>query len=249
MIKETFFFSHDYNARTDEKIKRLVRKHGMEGYGIFWAIVEDLYNNANALRTDYEGIAYELHTHEATVKSVIFDFDLFIIEGEIFGSSSIEKRLTERNCKSEKARQSAFKRWGNRKSDANALPKQSDSNAIYNTIENNTIKNNTDLISETFEIFRKQYPGTKGGHKTEFDNFSKKNEPEIVNLLLPALEKEKTYHSKLAEAKKLVPDWKNLSTWINKRCWEQEFPEIESFLNAQQIQHSKSGATIQPIYQ
>ena len=37
----------------------LLRKHGMIGYGIYWAIIEDLYNNANALRLDYEGIAFE----------------------------------------------------------------------------------------------------------------------------------------------------------------------------------------------
>ena len=44
-MKDTFYFPHDYNSRTDEKIKLLIRKHGIEGYGIFWAIVEDLYNN------------------------------------------------------------------------------------------------------------------------------------------------------------------------------------------------------------
>lgn len=78
-MKDTFYFSHDYNSRTDDKIKRLIRKHGMLGYGIFWAIIEDLYNNANAMRTDYEGIAYELRTTENIVESIIKDFDLFLI--------------------------------------------------------------------------------------------------------------------------------------------------------------------------
>ena len=58
MSKDTFYFSHDYNSRNDEKIKSLLRKHGMQGYGLFWALIEDLYNNANALRTDSEGIEY-----------------------------------------------------------------------------------------------------------------------------------------------------------------------------------------------
>ena len=44
MAKETFYFSHDYNARNDIKIKKLILKHGFCGYGIFWAIIEDLYN-------------------------------------------------------------------------------------------------------------------------------------------------------------------------------------------------------------
>jgi hypothetical protein len=130
MSKDTFYFSHDYNARADDKIKCLVRKHGILGYGIFWAIIEDLYNNANAMRTDYDGIAYDLRTDCDTIKSIINDFDLFIIEDGFFGSKSIENRLIQRNCKSEKARESAFKRWGKVKPDANAMRTQCERNAI-----------------------------------------------------------------------------------------------------------------------
>lgn len=130
MAKETFYFSHDYNTRSDDKIKKLIRTHGMIGYGVFWAIVEDLYNNANALPTDYECIAFDLRTNPDIIKSIINDFDLFIIEKQTFGSSSVERRLEDRNKKSIKARKSALKRWGNKEEDANALPTQSDSNAI-----------------------------------------------------------------------------------------------------------------------
>ena len=126
MPKDTFYFSHDYNARNDEKIKRLIRKHGMQGYGVVWSIVEDLYNNANALRLDYDGIAYDLRSDSDTVFSVINDFDLFVFDVNTFGSLSVQKRLDERNDKSIKARESANKRWNN----ANALQPQSDSNAI-----------------------------------------------------------------------------------------------------------------------
>lgn len=129
-MKDTFYFPHDYNSRTDEKIKLLIRKHGIEGYGIFWAIIEDLYNNANALRTDYDGIAYDLRSDYETVKSVICDFDLFTINGDFFGSKSIERRLQERNQKSEKARKSATNRWEKYDRNANALPTHYDCNAI-----------------------------------------------------------------------------------------------------------------------
>jgi hypothetical protein len=125
MPKDTFYFSHDYNARNDEKIKRLIRKHGMQGYGVFWSIVEDLYNNANALRMDYEGIAYDLRSDSDLVASVVNDFDLFIFNGDYFGSNSVQERLEQRNDKSAKARKSASYRWDN----ANALQTQSDSNA------------------------------------------------------------------------------------------------------------------------
>lgn len=86
---------------------------------------------------------------------------------------------------------------------------------------NNNVNNENKKISIIFEAFRQQYPGTKRGLKTELDNFLKKNNPEIVHLLSPALEKEKQ-HKKTAS---FAAPWKNLEVWINKKCWEQEFTE------------------------
>jgi hypothetical protein len=134
-MKDTFYFSHDYNARVDDKIKQLIRKHGMLGYGIFWAIIEDLYNNANALRSDCEGIAFEFRVDEKTVKSILFDFDLFVFKGDFFGSMSIQKRLDERNTKSIKAKESAKYRWAK---DANA--KRTQCERIENECDRNAIK-------------------------------------------------------------------------------------------------------------
>ena len=112
MSKETFYFSHDYNARNDIKIKRLIVKHGYEGYGIFWALIEDLYQNENALPLDYECIAYDLRTSSDIIESIVNDFDLFVVDDETFGSLSAQRRLDKRDEKSHKARQSAMKRWG-----------------------------------------------------------------------------------------------------------------------------------------
>ena len=130
MPKDTFYFSHDYNSRNDEKIKKLIRKHGMQGYGIFWAIVEELYNNANALHLDYDGIAFDLRTESDIIKSVLHDFDLFVFNGDNFGSLSVQNRINNRQDKSQKARDSAYSRWNKNKIDANAVQTQSDSNAI-----------------------------------------------------------------------------------------------------------------------
>lgn len=130
MSKDTFYFSHDYNARNDQKIKKLMSKHGYLGYGIFWAIVEDLYNNANALQLDYDSIAFDLRTTTDLVKSIINEFDLFVINGDVFGSLSIQKRLDERDLKSKKARESARYRWNKEKDNANAFQPDSEPNAI-----------------------------------------------------------------------------------------------------------------------
>lgn len=111
MAKDTFYFSHDYNVRMDIKIKKLIQKHGMVGYGIFWAIIEDLYNNGNMLPTDYECISFDLRTDENIVKNIINDFDLFIVEDEYFYSNSVSDRLKIKDSKSDIGRKNAQARW------------------------------------------------------------------------------------------------------------------------------------------
>lgn len=154
MAKNTFYFSHDYNSRADEKIKLLIRKHGFLGYGIFWAIIEDLYNNANALRTDYEGIAFDLRVDIKIVESVINDFDLFIIKDDFFGSLSVQRRLEERRAKSKKASESASYRWNKLKDDANAMRTQceDDANAMRAQCDSNATKERKGKESKVKEI-------------------------------------------------------------------------------------------------
>lgn len=149
-MKDTFYFTHDYNARTDDKIKLLIRKHGMLGYGIFWAIIEDLYNNANALRLDYEGIAFELRVDEKIVFSIINDFKLFNVYDFSFSSLSVERRLNERNEKSLKAKESALKRWNK---DANALRTQSEGNAIKEIKGKEIKEKKGNIINNNFTNF------------------------------------------------------------------------------------------------
>ena len=130
MAKTTFYFSHDYNARNDIKIKKLLSKHGFVGYGIFWAIIEELYNNANALPTDYDTIAFDLRVDKEVLISVIKKKNLFVFNEDTFGSLSVQSRIDAMNEKSKKARDSASYRWSKSESNANALPTQTDSNAI-----------------------------------------------------------------------------------------------------------------------
>ena len=161
MAKDTFYFSHDYNTRNDQKIKKLISKHGYLGYGLFWAIVEDLYNNANALHLDYDIIAYDLRTTNELVKNIINDFELFVINDGVFGSMSVQKRLDERGAKSKKAIESARYRWDKNKSGANALPTQSDSNATKERkgkeIKENNIDRRKQMFASTLTPFKSSY--------------------------------------------------------------------------------------------
>ena len=156
-MKDTFYFSHDYNTRNDIKIKRLIAKHNYLGYGIFWAIIEDLYNNANALPLDYDCIAFDLRADVDIVKSIINDFDLFVFSDGFFGSNSIQKRLDERNLKSIKARESALNRWNKSDRNANALQTQYEGNAIKER-KGKEKKENFLLKKETKENLSKENP-------------------------------------------------------------------------------------------
>lgn len=134
-MKETYYFSHDYNARTDIKIKKLIHKHKMKGYGIYWAIVEDLYNNDNCLALDYEIISSELRENSKIIQSVIEDFDLFVIENNFFGSHSVQKRLEDKDKKSKQAKEAVRKRWN--KANESTFP---DTDVLRTSSDRNTLK-------------------------------------------------------------------------------------------------------------
>jgi len=43
MKANTFYFPHDFDAAADPKMQTLLSKHGANGYGVFWRIVELLH--------------------------------------------------------------------------------------------------------------------------------------------------------------------------------------------------------------
>ncbi len=102
-----------------------------------------------------------------------------------------------------------------------------------------SIKSNTNVKDEPeFEKFQaaiKKFPGTKGGAETEYINFKKKHKDykEVVHLLEPAIFAQIAHRKKVKaeieqnQVGKHLPAWKNFQTWINNRCWEEEYGEEE----------------------
>lgn len=82
---------------------------------------------------------------------------------------------------------------------------------------------------KVFDIFRKQYPGTKRGLETEYSNFKKKHKDyrACVYLLLPALRKLIKWRESKKASGQFVPEYANLSTWINQRRWEAELEPVD----------------------
>ena len=79
-MKESFYFSHDYNAHNDVKILFLRQQLGMEGYGIYWFLVETLADSGGILPLKIIPVlAMQMQVSEIKVKAVIESFDLFQI--------------------------------------------------------------------------------------------------------------------------------------------------------------------------
>jgi uncharacterized protein YdaU (DUF1376 family) len=140
-MKKTYL-QHQSNSFTDIKIIKMRSMLGIESYGIFWALLELLFNEENKLCVDdYSVLAFSLQCDADKLKSVIEDFDLFVIEDGCFYSKRLNNHIDTINSKSIKAKESASKRWNN----ANAKRTQSDSNASrveYSKEEKSKVKKN-----------------------------------------------------------------------------------------------------------
>lgn len=76
---------------------------------------------------------------------------------------------------------------------------------------------------EVFDLFRSSYPGRKRGLQTEFRVFQKHRDwREVLPQLSEILKSQVSARQELSAAGEFVPHWKNLSTWLNQRCWEEE---------------------------
>lgn len=136
-MKDTFFFSHDYNARSDPKMQKVLMKHGCAGIGAYWCIVEQLYEQGGALPIpDCEIIAFTLRMDEKVIQSIVMDSDLFKNDGVNFWSESVNRRLNKRSEIAEKRKKAAFERWNKPQNDA----KKQESNANAMQVHENSMQ-------------------------------------------------------------------------------------------------------------
>lgn len=133
MAKETYYFSHDSNALTDTKILNMRSDYGLEGYGLYWAIIEMMRNEEDYKlklnKNTYRAIKTLTNTTidiEKFIKDCLDDYELFEQEDENFYSNSLLRRMQEKDKKSAIAKEKAKKRWN---SNATAKQQQCSNNA------------------------------------------------------------------------------------------------------------------------
>lgn len=157
MAKETYYFSHDSNALTDTKILNMRADYGLEGYGLYWVIIEMMRNEDDYKlelnKNTYRAIKTLTNTNidiEKFIKDCLEDYQLFRQDEEKFYSNSLLRRMQEKDKKSAIAREKAEKRWnGNTKdmqeqcsSNANKVNKSKVNKSKVNKNKENELEKN-----------------------------------------------------------------------------------------------------------
>lgn len=128
--KDAYYFSHDSNARYDDKILEMRSEYGYEGYGVYWALIETLRDATNYKleKEKIKSLSIALGYSEKKLVKIISDFikkfKLFKENEKYFWSDSLLRRMKQKDEKSKKMQENAEKRWkGTSKPDAIALQK------------------------------------------------------------------------------------------------------------------------------
>lgn len=157
-MKESFYFSHDFNARNDPKVLTIRSEFGNEGYALFFYCLETMAEDSMGYiyRVAIGGLSVGYCVAIDTLKKFL-DFTIKIgvfVEDEkgIYSKRMLEHKNL-RKMLSEKGKEGANKRWNDKKNreangEANATPiaiKESKGKEIESKV--NEIKDlNTDAI-------------------------------------------------------------------------------------------------------
>lgn len=127
MDKDAFYFPHFSNARHDRQIRRIRQQLGIEGYGIFFMLLEILREQKNYCYPidDIDLLADDFDTSKEKILVVIKTPGLFETVDELFFSHKFNSYMQPYLERKEHGRKAALARWGN----ARALPEQCEPNA------------------------------------------------------------------------------------------------------------------------
>lgn len=146
------YFSHDSNARNSDKLLKVRMDLGAEGYAIYFMILERLREEDDYIsKNDYMMIAYDLRVDEEKVKKVINDYDLFIVDDDVFYSKSFMERMNIKDLKRLKAQESINKRWDKEKNKRNDDDYERNTNVIrtYNECNTNLYKEKKSKVKKS----------------------------------------------------------------------------------------------------
>lgn len=153
-MKDAQYITHDIGARNDPKLMDLQMAMGGLGLGIWWCLVEMLWENDGYLPLNFRSLAYSLKWAKAKdVERVVTEFGLFENDGQRIWNRSALERIQHKRRVSE-ARIAAGQAGGlasgaarsRREANANQMRSKCEANAEAINKLNNKL-NNQDNIS------------------------------------------------------------------------------------------------------
>lgn len=108
-MKDSFYFSHDYNPTADPKMQALIGEYGAAGYGLYWRFVEMLHNEEShklpKKKYLFMAVAKQMLTSVEQVEVFVNDcikmFELFKADRNNFWCERVFKNIEKRNGISE----------------------------------------------------------------------------------------------------------------------------------------------------
>ena len=185
MKNKSYYFSHDYNASNDTKVLFLRHQLGMEGYGIYWFLIEKLAEAGGKMPLELIPIlSMQMQSTDIKVKGVIMQFDLFSINEGEFWSERLNDHLGLRAKLSQSGKNGAISRWGNGEANGVAIgegnAKKRKEKEIKENINNNnkelfidSIKDFKDLLADSYDEFLEYWcePDKNGKLRYELEKF------------------------------------------------------------------------------
>jgi hypothetical protein len=238
-MKEAYYFSHDSNARHDPKITAMRGVYGSEGYGWYWILVE-MMRESNGYKLDmrskyaYYAFASQMQCDSETahkfIQDCITEFDLFAADETHFWSTSLLRRMQERERKSEKARKSAEARWGKKTApdkgsskpiennecdlDANAYADESKNDALKESKVKESKRNKNKLKDNPPKIKFAEFVSLT---QAEYDKLTSAHGEERTKRMIEILD-----NYKGANNKKYASDYRAILNWVVNRAEEEE---------------------------
>lgn len=212
----------------------LFLKFGYEGLGLFYTIIEKLAAQEKPVNSSV--LKAQLKVGKKLEKCWQFMESIELIQsnnGETFNKQLLN--FSEKyNIKNQKNKEKIIQWRENQKNIKNVTSSENVRNhpkVKLSKVKLSKVKkeeeSEIDIYQKLFENFREEYPGNKNGFLVEFKNFKRHSDwMESISKLIPALEIELEHKAKRLKTG-FAPQWKNLQTWINQRCWEQELEEIK----------------------
>lgn len=156
-MNTSYYFSHDTNARNDEKILCLRADYGIEGYGAYWMLLEMMFDNqeTSLSHKHLRGIAFSMNMDLKQLKNFIkscINYGLFDSDGVTFWSDSLRKRKGTYILKRDKKVEAGLKSAEVRRSKSGAKNVDISDNDNFDELRLECPDDSIDALSEDSDI-------------------------------------------------------------------------------------------------